>query len=322
VQSFFGVRSSRRGQDGTREQSTSTRPPQTVAQIQSMLDWQILEAHLAPPPQTGHQAAECVPSFSSITQEAADGVPSSSDSNRESTQHSMKTSSTRHLGYELLSREFHNSHAEVGCKARELRSMVLQAGIIESDPQSELQTSYRQLMKDATELFRVVADKMYRLRTKIDLSGSVTVRSQERHQGAVSGTRTARPHRPSAVTYQARSWHLRAGDETSSHSSNDYRVSCTRPIRARSSVRGASTFQGRNLSLVARDAALQERQSDPCDPTRRQSVHLTLSSGSVQSDTLLAENDDVANLLGIQSTFSDLPGLDMEISAHSEGSLQ
>jgi len=179
--------------------------------------------------------------------------------------------------------------------------MVLQAGIIESDPQSELQTSYRQLMKDATELFRVVADKMYRLRTKIDLSGSVTFRSQERHQGAVSGTRTARPHRPSAVTYQARSWHLRAGDDTSSHSSNDYRVSCTRPTRARSSVRGASTFQGRNLSLVARDAALQERQSDPCDPTRRQSVHLTLSSGSVQSDTLLAENDDVANLLGIKA---------------------
>jgi len=264
----------------------------------------------------------------------------------------MKTSATRRLGYEVLSREFHNSLVEVGCKSQELRNIVLQAGIIENDPQSELQTSYRQLMKDATELLRVVADKMYRLKTKIDLSTAATVRSEEPHQGAASGTRTARPHRQSAVTYQARSWelragdetsshssnnyqarswHLRAGDKTSSHSSNNYRMISARPPLSRrpedsnhfSSASSASTWQGRNLqSLVPKDAALQERQSDPCAPARGQCVHSQLSSGSARVDAPLAENDDLAVLLGMESTFSDLPGLDKETSAHSEGSSQ
>jgi len=89
---------------------------------------------------------------------------------------------------------------------------VLQLRIIEDDSQPELQRIYQQLVKDSTELFVAIAQKMSRLRTKMDFSSCVTRRVRPPPQGQESGAQTARPRR------QTDAW-----DQTSSHRSHNYR---------------------------------------------------------------------------------------------------
>jgi len=81
--------------------------------------------------------------------------------------HGLISSPVVFLEYELLTRYFQESHAEVGCRVRELSDIVLQGGIIVDDVQPNLQNIDKQLLKGSTGLFKAIAHKMPRLRTKM-----------------------------------------------------------------------------------------------------------------------------------------------------------
>jgi len=152
--SIFGLRS--RTRDGRANNAQEAEPPQTTRQIQEMLDWQTLENHFAQPQDDLEPA------------ESMNAEPSSS-SNNDAAKQSEASSSTHFLEHELLTKNFRAAHAEVERRARELRGMMHQPGIIDEDALPELQKVYKQLVKNSTELFSAIAQKMCRLRTKNDL---------------------------------------------------------------------------------------------------------------------------------------------------------
>lgn len=287
----------------------SAQPLQTVRQIQERLDWERLEAHLGQLERNDPGATE--------------SVSASSGSNRGTTQRGMDSSSTRHLDYELLDSKFQKAHAEVGCRARELRHMLLSVGLLEDDAQPELPRICAQVVKDAVEFFSALADKMSRLKTKLDLSRPVVRRLARRSEGEALGAQTARSHGQSTSTRQSRSSHPRAGDGISSDRSHNYQVSSVRQPRTNSrvkdnnqplSVMSAPSWQGRpRQSVVPRDAPLHGRHSDPFPAASEERVNSQMSFDSEQGSVPPAENsDDLADLIGMPRTFTDLSQLHME----------
>jgi len=263
--SIFGLRS--RTRDGRANNAQEAEPPQTTRQIQEMLDWQILENHFAQPPEDLEPA------------ESMNAIPSSS--NNDAAQQSEISLSARLLEHELLTKNFREAHAEVERRARELRGMVHQLGIIEDDALPEVQKVYTQLVKDSTELFSAIAQKMSRLRTKIDLSSSSIRRARPEPPGEASGAQTARSRRQPGDLRHFRLASARARDQSSSNRSHDYSELSARRSGVynmpeddnRPSSIVSAPSQGRSLGQRARGQSSSNRSHGYGELSRRSGVY-------------------------------------------------
>jgi len=159
---LLGLRAGSAGQDMV--------TPRTTKQIQEMVDWQNLQNHLD----------QCEKTKKKIPDSAA------SSSNGVVTQPDWGSLSTQRLEIELFVRKFHAAHSELGRRASELQDIILQVAEAEDEECNKTFQIYTQLMKDSTELLGALANKMYRLRNKIDFSTSLAHSHRPQSRGPVS----------------------------------------------------------------------------------------------------------------------------------------
>jgi len=251
----------------------------TTKKIQETLDWQTLNKHLDQFEKTTsavHDMKEC----------GMDMMESANSANIEST---MYSSSTQELEKELLVRKFLEAHAEVGRQALEVREVAHQLGDNDNDCKRELQI-YELLMKDSTELFSALSQKLSRLRTKIESSSSV-------HSGKGRSSPTTEPtdhHRDSSCT-QHRSWVQPKAPEQAPSQGSFHR-------RATSARHGGRNSIPDESKLHRSGTASQPVQRRPMSQTRY--VHepqSKVSAAGRESSKLKARSE-------VQSrTFNDLP---------------
>lgn len=276
-----------------------------------MLDWQALDNHFAS--STDDDA----------TAKALNSIPSGSKTG--AAQHALKSSPTDFLEHELLTRHFQEAYVEVGRTARELIDMVLQAGIIVEHTQPKLEHSYKQFLKDSTELFGVIAHKMSRLRTKIDLSCSPNQRLTKQQAGKALGVQTPRSNRQ--ATYEQRSQSLNGSNRDSSSSDRSH-------FYLRKSGANSKPDTGNEPSSIASAPPQQVRSvrssaatALPMSARQPSASHFRYSEASWESALPLQssaqtfssfpvpnndDDDDHFKWPDQPSTFHDLPQFDIE----------
>jgi len=209
---LFGLRS--------RDSSQDVEVPRTTKQIQEMVDWQNLKNHLdecAKANKRGHDSAASASSGEVVPQREWCSV------------------STHNLEKELLGRKFHAAHTEVGRRASELQDIVLQLGESDDDECHKAFQIYTQLMKDSTELFAALANKMARLGNKINLSRPLNHNRRPQSRGRASPT--TQPIDPSnrAGSTQHRIWvQPKAPEHAPNHGSSYRRPASSSRQNARS----------------------------------------------------------------------------------------
>jgi len=270
----------------SRDSSQDPEVPRTTKQIQEMVDWQNLRNHLE----------ECEKGSKKGHESAA------SASSCEVTQRGWNTVSTQSLEKELLGRKFHAAHNEVGRRASELQDIVLQLGEAVGDDECQKAFQiYAQLMQDSTELFGALANKMAKLRNRIDLVRPLSHNRRPQSRGRASLTTQPTNGFDRAGSTQHRVWvQPKAPEHAPSH-----RSSFRRP--ASSSRPSARNFMSPEASELHPNSASSQpvQVGYPEQPVTKQQV----GKAKVLSEAQAKTTGDLPTLQPGAQTSGDLPAM-------------
>jgi len=221
---LLGLRAGSAGQDMD--------TPRTTKQVQEMVDWQNLQNHL----DQYDKANKKIPD------------PAASSNNGEVTQPDWGSLSTQRLEKELLARKFHAAHSELGRRASELQDIILQHAEAEDGECNKALQIYTQLMKDSTELLAALANKMCRLRSKIDLSTSLAHTRRPQSRGSPSPMTQPIDSIGGSDSTQHRSWvQPKAPEHAPSHRAS-YRRAASQRQNPRNFMSGPAKLQANRPS--------------------------------------------------------------------------